>query len=627
MLTQSCSPERLRKILIPREQWQPFPRPDDRAAWATLPDTVRRAHVERGEQALDGPWESLPATLFLEYARNGNRSRYQDVRSRRRNRLADLIVAECMEFRGRFVDAIVDGIWLTCEETYWGVPAHVGVQAAGVGLPDVAEPTVDLFAGETVGLLAWALYLLQPQLEDVSSLIPDRILLESQRRVLTPCLERDDFWWMGWGNRRVNNWNPWCNSNWLTAALLLETAPERRVAAVAKILRSLDQFIDPYPRDGGCDEGPGYWGRAGASLFDCLELLHSATAGAIDVYGEPLIQEMGKYIYRVQIADRYFVNFADAPALVTPNASITFRYGKRIGDTAMMALGGWAATHQDIMQRGAGDSLSRQLPLLFTLDELQRQTPGTPLPRDVWFPEIQVMTARDQEGSAAGLYVAAKGGHNQESHNHNDVGHFLVYVDGRPVIVDAGVETYTAQTFSRRRYELWTMQSAYHSLPTVNGCMQQPGAEYAARTVRYSSDDAVARLQLDLADTYGAEAGIVSWQRSVALIRGQAVELTDIYQLKGRPESLTLSLLTPCPVTVDGARLILGERTLSGGRLAGSATIELPAGLTPAVETIELQDARLRGAWGERLYRVLLRADEPAARGMWALRLTPAGAA
>ncbi len=627
MLTQSCSPERLRQVLIPREQWQPFPRPDDRAAWTSLPDTVRRAHVERGERALDGPWESLPATLFLEYARNGNRSRYQDVRSRRRNRLTDLIVAECMEFRGRFVDAIVDGIWLTCEETYWGVPAHVGVQAAGVGLPDVAEPTVDLFAGETVGLLAWALYLLQPQLEDVSSLIPDRILLESQRRVLTPCLERDDFWWMGWGNRRVNNWNPWCNSNWLTAALLLETAPERRVAAVAKILRSLDQFIDPYPRDGGCDEGPGYWGRAGASLFDCLELLHNATAGAIDVYGEPLIQEMGRYIYRVQIADRYFVNFADAPALVTPNASITFRYGKRIGDTAMMALGGWAATHQDITQRGAGDSLSRQLPLLFTLDELQRQTPGTPLPRDVWFPEIQVMTARDQEGSAAGLYVAAKGGHNQESHNHNDVGHFLVYVDGRPVIVDAGVETYTAQTFSRRRYELWTMQSAYHSLPTVNGCMQQPGAEYAARTVRYSSDDAVARLQLDLADAYGAEAGIVSWQRSVALIRGQAVELTDIYQLKGRPESLTLSLLTPCPVTVDGARLILGERTLSGGRLAGSATIELPAGLTPAVETIELQDARLRGAWGERLYRILLRADEPAARGMWALRLTPAGAA
>ena len=30
-----------------------------------------------------------------------------------------------------------------------GIPAHVGVQQAGPGLPDASEPTVDLFAAET----------------------------------------------------------------------------------------------------------------------------------------------------------------------------------------------------------------------------------------------------------------------------------------------------------------------------------------------------------------------------------------------------------------------------------------------------------------------------------------------
>ena len=87
---------------------------------------------------------------------------------------------------------------------------------------------------------------------------------EIDTRILTPNLERDDFWWMGFGDRRVNNWNPWVNSNWLTCTLLMEPDEDRRVASVYKILRSLDNFLVPYPRDGGCDEGPSYWGRAGS---------------------------------------------------------------------------------------------------------------------------------------------------------------------------------------------------------------------------------------------------------------------------------------------------------------------------------------------------------------------------
>src|SRR5438876_12215041 len=104
--------------------------------------------------------------------------------------------------------------------------------------------------------------------------------------------------WMGFGERKnVNNWNPWINSNWLAAALLLEADPGRRTRSVYKIMRSLDNFINIYPDDGASDEGPGYWGRAGASLFDNLELLGSATNGTIDIYRAPLVRSMGQYIY------------------------------------------------------------------------------------------------------------------------------------------------------------------------------------------------------------------------------------------------------------------------------------------------------------------------------------------
>ena len=628
MLVHTCPPDQLRSVLLNRGAWRPFAAASEREAWEALPGSVRQAHIGRGEDKLDYAWPSLPATLFLDYARTGTRRRYERSVFERRNALADLVMAECMEGKGRFLDAIANGIWATCEETYWGIPAHVGVQKAGTGLPDVDEPTVDLFAAESASLLAWTAYLLRPELDEVSPLIRPRIEGEAQRRILTPCLERDDFWWMGFAERRVNNWNPWINSNWLATLLLLEDDEERRVQTVAKIMRSLDQFIDPYPADGGCDEGPSYWGRAGASLFDCLELLHSATAGAVNVFGEPLIQDMGRFIYRVQISDRYFVNFADAPALVSPSACLVFRYGRWIGDKGMMALGAYVAQQQDLLHGGLRDSLARQLPGLFALGDLQEQEPAQPLPRDVWLPAIQVMTARDREGSDQGLYTAAKGGHNAESHNHNDIGTFVLYVDGRPVIVDAGVETYTAKTFSSQRYELWTMQSAYHSLPTIGGVMQAEGGGFAARDVAYECEEGGATLGLELAGAYPAEAGITSWRRTISLHRARELVVEDAYELERESGEIALSLLTPCAVSLPDSGegpIVLATSPLPDGRESGSATLIWEGDLSPTVEEVPLTDGNLQRVWGQQLWRIVLRAEKPARSAVWSLHFTRGG--
>ena len=169
-------------------------------------------------------------------------------------------------------------------------------------------------------------------------LVRERVRLEVDRRILTPNLERDDFWWMGFTPREVNNWNPWINSNWLASVLLLERDPERRVRAVAKIARSLDRFVDAYPDDGGCDEGPSYWGRAGASLFESLELLHAATGGRLDVYREPVVRAIGQYIARAYIAGDYYVNIGDASAKVKPEPELVFRYGRAVGDPSLAGV-------------------------------------------------------------------------------------------------------------------------------------------------------------------------------------------------------------------------------------------------------------------------------------------------
>jgi len=258
ILSGAFGPESLTRILLAREQWWPFPPAADRAPWQALPADVRESLVEAGRRQLEAPWAELPATFFLDYVRTGNRSHGDNARANRRAKLQALVVAECVENAGRFLDAILNGIWLTCEETYWGSPAHLGIQKAGSGLPDAAEPTVDLFAAETAAMLAWTGYLLEEQLDKLSPLVRRRILLEADRRVLRPNEERVDFWWMGLDpkgpSRALNNWTPWICSNWLTTALLLEPDARRRAAAVYKNLRSLDKFLESYHPDGGCDE-------------------------------------------------------------------------------------------------------------------------------------------------------------------------------------------------------------------------------------------------------------------------------------------------------------------------------------------------------------------------------------
>jgi hypothetical protein len=118
MLSERFSFEKLNDILV--AEWHPFPTANERDKWEDLPQGIRGAYIARGEKALDFNWPSLTAISFLDHVRTGNRTRYQAARNDRRNALAHLVMAECVEGKGRFWDQIANGIWVTCEETYWG---------------------------------------------------------------------------------------------------------------------------------------------------------------------------------------------------------------------------------------------------------------------------------------------------------------------------------------------------------------------------------------------------------------------------------------------------------------------------------------------------------------------------
>ena len=141
-----------------------------------------------------------------------------------------------------------------------------------------------------------------------------------------------------------------------------------------------------------------------------------------------------------------------------------------------------------------------------------------------WYPEAQFCYRTNRDG----LFFAAKGGHNNESHNHNDVGTFLLYADNKPLLIDAGVGTYTKKTFSPERYTIWTMQTNYHNLPLINGYAQQFGREFKATNPQCNAKKST--FSLDIASAYPAEAGIDSYNRQYTL-KGKTLIINDAYRL------------------------------------------------------------------------------------------------
>jgi hypothetical protein len=619
---------RLREVLLARAAWKPAPSIADRDKWSALSDGLKARITKEAQRALAQAIPALPATVFLDYTRNGNRSRFEDLMFRRRARLHALVLGECLEDRGRFLDAIVDTVWAIAEESSWTVPAHQGAQKAKGGLPDTDEPIVDLFAAQTAHSFAWTLYLLGNRLDKVSPLVRPRMAREVERRVLGPYLARDDFWWMGFAPRasRPNNWNPWINSNVLAAALLVEPSDQRRAEIVHKALRSLDKYLGPYPKDGSCDEGPAYWTRAGASVFESLELLQSASGGRINEFADPVIANMGRFAYRARISGDWVVDVGDSDPRVEVDRALAYRYGVSIGEPLLRAFGASGATEDALALDDR--SIGRAVFSLFGWEAMARERDApAPLPRDVWLPseDMQLMAARDREGSADGLYVAAWGAHNDQSHNHNDVGNAIVFVDGVPVVVDAGRPVYTAQTFSNRRYEIWEMQSAFHNLPTVNGAMQMAGRKAAARDVTYAASAEGAELRMDIAPAYPASADIVSWLRSVRLNRGRDVTIADRATLGHPSREVTLSLMTPCDVREEGLGVL--RLTCGTSKAATRAPVVVFARFDPkvqaaTVERIGLDDPQLTRAWGDHLNRILLAAREQAEKIVWTLVLS-----
>ena len=374
---------------------------------------------------------------------------------------------------------------------------------------------------------------------------------------------------------------------------------------------SVDKFINYTKSDGACEEGPSYWGHAAGKMYDYLQLLSTATGGRVSIFDEAVIKNMGEYISKSYIGDGWVVNFADASAKGGGEKGVIYRYGQVVGSNEMMQFASYL--HQRDEQKPyfhAGRDLYRTFENLRTDVELQQTEPALSESRFTWYPETEFCYMRNK----AGFFFAAKGGYNQESHNHNDMGTFLLYLDETPMIIDAGVGTYTRQTFSGERYNIWTMQSNYHNLPMINGVPQPFGAEYRSKGVRFDAKKSI--FSLDLAQAYPEEAAVEKWQRSYRLQPKGGLVIEDEFKLRKTIAPNQINFLTWGKPDVSKPGTVIIQKEGKAIKLIYDAAL-----FDAAVETIVLTDERLSNVWGKEIYRLTLNARKMVLSGKYQFSL------
>lgn len=616
-----------------------YPDISDRVHWDSLSDGVKKHLIAEGEEALKEPWTQLLISDFLEFSRSGNRVRFEDKYFPRRRKLNKLIMAECVENKGRFLPDILDGLYLILEETTWCLPPHTSYERDGKqeALPDVTRQIIDLFQAESGAEAAFAEYLLRPRFLEISPHISIYVNERLRERIFEPYLNTH-FWWMGDGRQTMCNWTPWITQNVLICALSRDkdffTEKERRLF-IEKAAVSCDYFLEEYGEDGGCNEGAQYYSHAGLCLFGCLELMDGALGSSAftGVFSENKIRNIAGFIVKMYVGGGYYVNFADCSPLAGRRSAREFLFGKAVGDDVLAAFAAEDYKEAGRAERLISDEINLFYHVLqaFAADEMSRYENRSGLARDSFFESMGLMVARD------GTYtLAAKAGDNADSHNHNDVGSFILYKNGKPFVIDLGVGTYTRQTFSDRRYELWTMQSQFHNLPTFAPSekgktlgkdpaadardpeiiMQKDGKNYRALDVncilcKNSSDEAgkaISSLSMELSGAYDFPKGTeVSYRRIISLKKGYAVTVEDDYTGK-MPVFMSIMTYSRPEISETSEEYNL-IKVGDIGRIEATGRIR-----KVWVEEFPITDKRLSAAWMGSVYRIIYELCENSGR-------------
>ena len=475
----------------------------------------------RARTALTEPIPPIPWSKFRLFKDTGNRSICERPYFIRRSLLADfeLCMLDGRDTDGSIRLALEDLIWAICDECTWALPAHVPNLVGNMGSDRPMEIDIDLFASETGFYLAEVLHLLGDKLDPR---VVTRCHNEIKRRILDSYLsDHPAYWW----ERGTNNWGAVCAGSVGMTFLYEETDPARRRVALARVLATLDAFLNSFPPDGTCEEGVGYW-EYGFGFFALFaDFVHQYTGGEADLFDDSRARRIALFPQSVALSPTRTLSFADGGRFSSGFSPARLILRRHYGESVSLANVG------ESLMSTAPKPANRLRALLWA----DPTRPADPLPDATTFlPDAQWLIVRHAPFAFAALF-----GNNGVPHNHNDIGSFLLVDGDKEGPMDLGSGEYTRQYFSSERYTIFCNGAQGHSVPIVGGALQKAGSQYRASDVSMSEANGETVFTGDIAGAYGLES--LSSLRRTFRIRPEAGEtiVTDASAFNGTPLSVT----------------------------------------------------------------------------------------
>ncbi|NIK68284.1 MULTISPECIES: hypothetical protein [unclassified Paenibacillus] len=498
-----------------------------------------------GERLLKRPIPVLTREIYDLFEKSGNRLIYEGLYFERRSRLTSFALLHCLfPDLPAYRQALTDTIEAILEEMTWCLPAHMR------GNP--VDRHIDLFASETGFALAEILTITE---QSLPSALREEIRAQIERRIVTPYLDNQypPYHW----ETADHNWAAVCAGSIGATAILLGIEKERAAAVLYRAIGTMNHYLSGFGEDGACAEGPGYWNYGFGYFVYFADLLKRATGGHADLLDSHHVRSIAGFQQKAYLAGNRPANFSDASSHVSVNIGLSDYLASRVEGVDYAPLGIRAGFTDDHCSRFAHALRN----LLWFRPEAPRQSDW---PSGSWYlADVQWLISRVSNASGS-FGFAAKGGHNDEPHNHNDVGHFILIADDDPAFAaDLGSGEYTAQYFGEGRYEYDCTGAQGHSLPIVNGQLQAVGAGSKASVDWAERGELADRLKLELAACYPGS-GLAALEREFVWRKTglPELELTDTFRFGKEGGAVTEVIVSKCPpfVRSEGQIMLKGSR-------------------------------------------------------------------
>ncbi len=492
---------------------------------------------EEGTKLLQEKEQELTYSLFRIFTESGSRLEFEKVYFKKRHRLTTFAIMVLLEPEDKeYVTALENTIWSICNEYSWCLPAHLKNSfetsttiSCSLNRPSVENYTIDLFSAETAFSLAEILKLTEDVLDP---LICKRIYEEVYKRVFRPFKTTKYEW-----ETQEHNWASVCAGSIGAAALHLIQDKEELNTIVTKVLPAMECYLKGFNDDGVCLEGYGYWQYGFGYYVYFADLVKKKTNGKLDLLNSEKIHQIALFQQRCFLNENKVVNFSDA----NPTASVFLglsHYLSKVYDD-------FEIPERKLRAKFTADHCGRWAPAIRNLLWFDDTLPNQPWGNGSnFFNESQWLISRHQTTSGH-FSFAAKGGNNNEPHNHNDIGHFILQGNSEVFLKDLGSGLYTKDYFSEKRYTFLSNGSQGHSVPIINHQFQEEGSSKFARILDVDLGEDVDIFELDISNAYELE-NLRSLNRKFTWIKKELPKLIldDVYSFTEQPISITERLIT-----------------------------------------------------------------------------------